>query len=239
MNPRAILGLALASTSLVLLPAACILVVDGDGGSLHHAFHAHDSRENAIQGSGVAKTEARPVADFHRIVVESSANLSIEVGGATSLSVTGDDNLVGFVTTEVRDGSLVVGMKSGSYSNRLDLRVSITTPALDGLSIRGSSDVAAFGLKGESFAVEILGSGDVRATGKVEHLDAAIAGSGDLHLDGLEAREAKVSVSGSGDVDVWASETLVASVSGSGDVTYRGEPKVTKSVAGSGSVAKR
>ena len=236
MNLRTIPGLALAACAL-LLPA-CVFVVDGDG-HFHRNYHVHEGGGDTIDGSGVSKTETRTVTDFHRIAVDGCADLSVQVGGATSVAVTGDDNLVGFVTTEVRDGSLVIGMKSGSYSTHVNLRVAITTPGLDALSIRGSSDAEVSGIAGGSFSAEIKGSGDVRASGKVDRLDAVIAGSGDLHLDGLEAREANVGVSGSGDVEVWTTESLVASVSGSGDVRYRGDPKVTKSVAGSGSVSKR
>lgn len=236
MNSRTIPGLALVPVLLAL--PGCIFVVDADGYS-RYGRHIHDDRADTIEGSGVSKTESRTVTEFHRIVVEGSADLSVRVGEPTSLSVTGDDNLVDFVTTEVREGSLVLGMKPGSYSTRMGVRVAITVPSLDALSIRGSSDADLSGLSGESFSAEIRGSGDVRASGKVDRLDAGISGSGDLHLVGLEARAANVGISGSGDVEVWATETLVASVSGSGDVTYTGEPKVTKSVAGSGSVSKR
>jgi len=237
MKHRILPVIALAPVALAI--AGCIFVVDGDG-HVRHGFHIDDDDHWGLtEGSGISKTESRAVTDFRRIVVEGSADLSVRVGDATSVSVTGDDNLVALVTTEVRDGSLVIGMKPGSYSTRVDLRVAITTPGLEALSIQGSSDAELSGISGETFSAEILGSGDVRASGKVDRLEAAVSGSGDLRLDGLESREAKVGISGSGDVDVWATEILVASVSGSGDVRYRGEPKVTKSVAGSGSVARR
>jgi hypothetical protein len=142
--------------------------------------------------------------------------------------------------TEIRDGSLVVEMKSGSYSPQIHMRVKATTPALDAIVIRGSSDVDVKGLTGDKFELQVDGSGDAKASGKVATLVAKVNGSGDLNLADVEARDATVEISGSGDVDVWATESVVVSVAGSGDVTYRGDPKkVTKSVAGSGSVRKR
>ncbi|MFN0009742.1 MAG: head GIN domain-containing protein [Planctomycetota bacterium] len=237
MKHRILPTIALASP--LLLFGACIFVVDGDG-HVRHGLHIDDDEDWGLtEGSGISKTESRTVTDFRRIVVEGSADLSVRVGDATSVNVTGDDNIISYVTTEVRDGSLVIGMKRGSYSTRVDLTIAVTTPGLDALSIQGSSDAELSGITGESFSAQIFGSGDVRASGKVDRLDAAISGSGDLRLDGLESREVKVGISGSGDVEVWATEMLVASISGSGDVRYRGEPKVTKSVAGSGSVAPR
>lgn len=236
MKHRILPVIALASFPLAI--AGCIFVVDGDG-HVRHGRHIDDGNWGLTEGSGISKTETRTVTDFRRIVVEGSADLTVRVGEATSVSVTGDDNLVAFVTTDVRDGSLVIGMKPGSYSTRVDLRVAITTPGLDAVSIQGSSDAELSGISGESFSAQILGSGDVRASGKVDRLEAAVSGSGDLRLDGLESREARVGISGSGDVEVWTTESLVASISGSGDVRYRGDAKVTKSVAGSGSVVPR
>jgi hypothetical protein len=244
MNLRTIPSRALAPIVLgALAPVlftlpGCIFVVDSDG-HMRHALHVGHQNQNTIRGSGVSKTESRTVPDFRKIVVEGSAGLTVKVGEATTLTVTSDDNLVEFVKTEVKDGSLVIGMKPGSYSTNSQMRIAITTPALDALAIRGSSDADLSGLSGESFTAEIFGSGDVRAKGKVDRLEAAIAGSGDLELGALEAREVKVGISGSGDVDVWATETLVASISGSGDVRYHGDAKVTKSIAGSGTIAQR
>jgi len=218
---------------------ACIVVLDGDS-DWGHGHWSSDHSSNALRGSGVSKTETREVGDFRRIEVSSGADFDIQVGPAPSLSVTGDDNLLAYHVTEVRDGTLVVEMKSGSYSPKVRPKMVATVPALESVTVRGSSDMEISGLAGESFAVSVAGSGDIRAIGKVGSVSARITGSGDLDLDELEAREASVEISGSGDVDVWATESMTASISGSGDVGYKGDPpRVTKSVAGSGSVHKK
>jgi hypothetical protein len=230
MNPRPLVSFL----SLSLLAASCIIVVDGEGHVRNHFAYSE-----GIRGSGVVKTESRTVGEFERIVVEGSTDVSVRAGEAQSVTASGDDNLVGFITTEVREGALFVGMKSGSYSPHTHMHVSVAVPALESVQVRGSADVDVEGLAGESFEVGIQGSGDVKASGKVGRVEASVSGSGDMKLDGLEAREARVSVSGSGDVEVWAADSLVVSIAGSGDVTYRGDPKLTKSIAGSGDLRRR
>ncbi len=235
MIPRTKLPLFLAASLLTCL-TGCVFVLDGDGA------HWHDGRyrNNAIRGSGVSKTEVRTVADFHRIEINGGCDVALTVGSPASLTLTADDNLLPYLVTEVRDGALVVEMKSGSYAPTTAMKLVATVPALDAMIVRGSSDAVLNGLTGERFTVQISGSGDVRASGKVGAVAAKITGSGDLRLLDLEAREAVVEVSGSGDVDVWATEALVASIAGSGNVSYKGETaKVTKSIAGSGSIRKR
>jgi hypothetical protein len=229
-------ALVLPATLAVLLASSCIIVVDGDG--THH-WHDSWSSHNSIRGSGVAKTETRTVTDFRGLQVNGSCDVTLTVGSATSLTATADDNLLSDLVTEVRDGTLVVEMKSGSYSPQVAMKVVATVPALDSVSVRGSADVDVAGVAGDRFSVEVSGSGNVHAAGKTGSVTARVSGSGDVKLFDLEAREATVEVSGSGDVDVWATESLATSIAGSGDVTYKGDPpKLSKSVAGSGSVRK-
>lgn len=230
---------ALGLSALVLLVPACILVVDGDSDWHGSRWHA-DWAKSSIHGSGVSKTEDRTIGDYKKVEVNGACDVSLAVGSTTGLSITADDNLLQYVTTEVRDGTLVVEMKAGSYSPQVHMKITTTTPAVEALVIHGSSNVDLKGLAGERFELQVDGSGDAKASGKVGTVVAKVNGSGDLNLSDVEARDATVEISGSGDVDVWATESVAVSVAGSGDVTYKGDPKkVTKSVAGSGSVRKR
>jgi hypothetical protein len=195
------------------------------------------SAEDRIKGSGVSVTEQRTVNKFDRISLRGSGDLSVTIGEAASVSVSGDDNVVSIIKTEVSDGQLVIE-PAKSYSSKSRLKVEVVVPSLTALSIAGSGDAVVTGLnESETVDLSITGSGDLKANGSVGELKARVAGSGALELRELKARTASVSVSGSGDVRVFASETLSVSVAGSGDVRYYGEPKnVQRSISGSGSV---
>jgi putative autotransporter adhesin-like protein len=195
------------------------------------------SNLNTVQGSGVSKAEVRQVPEFTRIQVDSSADVVAHVGGPTSLKVTTDDNLLPFMVTEVRDGTLVITTRSGSYSFRSGLKIEVATPSLLGVEIDGSSDVIVDGLAGPSFSATISGSGSIHASGATDQLAAEVDGSGDLRLFDLEAKNAKVDISGSGDAQITATEGLTASISGSGDIRYRGNPRLNGlSMSGSGTI---
>jgi hypothetical protein len=192
---------------------------------------------NSIQGSGVEATETRAIGDFRRVRVSGSADVIAHVGAAPALSLTGDDNLLQYVETEVRGETLHIGMAPGSYSFHRGLVVELSVPQLDGLAISGSSDTRLSGLSGPAFEVAISGSGDVYADGAVERLTATVSGSGEMDLGDLTAREAQVRISGSGDVLVNVAERLSVHVSGSGDVRYRGNPETSAQISGSGTVS--
>jgi Putative auto-transporter adhesin, head GIN domain len=198
-----------------------------------------DAREH-FDGSGRPATVVCAVGDFHAVEVQGRADVVATVGGATHVELTADDNLLERFRIEVRDGTLVVEMKDGSYSFEVHPVVTVATPRLDAVRIRGSGDASIEGLEGGAFEAEIQGSGDVRATGRVERLTATVRGSGDLELGGLEARAADVRISGSGDVEVCATGSLDAEIHGSGDVVYRGAPEHLSTVVhGSGSIRRR
>jgi hypothetical protein len=207
-----------------------------------------------LQGSGAVGTERREVEPFDAVSVEGDFGVQILVAPETSVTVTGDDNLLPIVRTEVRNGTLHVEA-ARSYSTRRGIRISLTTPSLRAVALSGSSSATARGFRAESFRaavagsstlmaegqarsldVALSGSGDAMVSGSADRVTASVSGSGDLHMLQLQARAAEVSVSGSGSAVLQATEELTAAVSGSGEVRYAGTPRVTSRVTGSGSV---
>lgn len=226
MSKCAFLPVAL---SLALSPlAACFITIDG-GSCSQHTLH----------GSGIVATQARAVPAFSRVEVHGGAAVVAQIGDATDLSMTGDDNLLAYVTTEVRGDTLVIAMQPGSYSFERDLVLEFGTPRLESFVVNGSSNAALTGFAGGALAIAINGSGRVRAGGRVDSLQASISGSGDMQLEELEARQASVVIAGSGDVRVHASESLDALITGSGSVRYRGQPAISQRITGSGSISQR
>jgi len=224
--------------------------------ALAAGFVACDFIGPAVQGSGVVTTERRDVAPFQRIEVDGAVDVVARAGAAPSLAVTGDDNLLPFVQTEVRDGTLHIDIER-SYRSRRGLRVTLATPELESVSVGGSSEVQVTDVRGPSFALSVSGSSEVTAKGEVgrldvsvsgsgsigmsgraEHVEASVSGSGDLDLYRVRSRTARVGVSGSGSVAVYPTERLEADVSGSGEVRYGGNPRTTTRISGSGSVSK-
>ncbi len=212
------------------------------------------SFQPGLDGSGRVVTEPRHVTGFDQIDIEDSFDVEITVGPAYDVRIAGDDNLLPYVRTEVRGRTLHVE-ETREFDPTDDIRITISTPELTGLSSSGSSDVRATGVRASGFDASVSGSGrlvadgdfgDLSASvsgseallmrGTADDIDAGISGSGDLDLGQVAARSAAVRVSGSGDAVVRVGETLQANVSGSGGVRYHGSPRVESSVSGSGSV---
>jgi hypothetical protein len=192
---------------------------------------------NAINGSGVSKTEARTVGSFSKIDLSGSPDVEVTVGPATSVTVTADDNIVSIIETKVSGSTLSIDSRS-NYSSHVDVKVKITVPTLEGVSVSGSGNIHVTGLKADAMEAGITGSGNVDLNGVADQLKAHITGSGDLRADELSAKHVRVTVTGSGDATIRATEELDATVTGSGDVHYSGDPpQVHKNVTGSGDIS--
>ncbi len=188
-----------------------------------------------VSGSGERAEVTRVVEAFDSVELAVPCAATVRVGSGTSVTLSGDDDLLPHVTTEVRRGRLVIELE-GNYRFRQELRVEITTPRLSSVALLGSGDVPVAGVTGAAFRVSVEGSGDIVALGEVGRLEASIDGSGDLRLQRLVAQEASITIEGSGAARLNAERALRYRIDGSGDVSYVGSPEVSGGISGSGSV---
>jgi hypothetical protein len=219
---------------------------------------AWDFGGTVVKGSGKLVNEKRAVSGFNEVALDLSANLEVVQGATEGVSVEADDNIFPYIETVVENGRLRVRFsKHISYRSNSTIKVVVNARNVEGLTVSGSGDISANGLKTlklrtrisgsgnisikalqvDDLSVAISGSGNFVADGAANSLEGSIAGSGDMRAAGLSAKRVKISIAGSGDATLWVRETLQVSVAGSGDIKYYGEGSLTRSsVAGSGSV---
>jgi putative autotransporter adhesin-like protein len=189
-----------------------------------------------VLGSGVAAAETRPLPAFHSVDLAGSNTVAIRVGSKQSVDVRADDNLIGVVTTVVSGGILVVD-NVGFFTTKAPMRVEITVPALDSVSLTGSGTIDVTGVDSKMFRAELTGSGTISADGTTDRLDATLSGAGDCRLGQLAARDVAARLEGAGRLTVSASRSLDASVAGTGVIGYTGNPsRVTTNVTGTGAI---
>lgn len=188
-------------------------------------------------GSGARTSDERDTGPFTAIEMASAIDLEIEVGPETSVLVEGDDNVVDFIETTVRNDRLVIETESGRrFTTSGPLVVKVTSPRVDEVDLNGSGSANIRGVDAETLSLVLSGSGSLTAEGTVKQLMIDAVGSGSVDTTQLEATDARVDLSGSGSVVLAANGALDADVSGSGSVEYIGEPTVSSDISGSGSL---
>jgi hypothetical protein len=215
---------------------------------------------NTVTGSGNVVTEQREVSGFERIALSGAGKVIITQGEKEALTIETDDNLMRYIKTEVRDGTLGLSFTGNVIplpSRSLIFRVSVVDlTGLDSsgagsfeigrldtdrlkVTLSGAGNVGIDELKATDLAVAVSGAGNVELAGQVETQEIDLSGLGSYNAPALESRTASVRISGAGNTAIWALDTLDVEISGAGNVEYFGSPKVTQEISGAGKVTSR
>lgn len=214
-----------------------------------------------IKGNGKVTTITRTTSDYDGVSCAGSFDYILVAGKEGKITIEGEENLLEYIITEVKNNQLVVKTKKNinlKTSTNKTIKVTIPFKDISSVSLAGSGDlynkdkikaskltVALAGsgdviidVEADTVKGAISGSGDLTLKGRTESLNAAVSGSGDFHGFNLESNHTNVAVAGSGDAEVVSRKSLKARVSGSGDIEYKGNPeKEDTKVAGSGSIS--
>lgn len=216
-----------------------------------------------IIGNGIMKTITRTTTDYDAIKCAGAFDYILVAGTEGNISIEGEENLLEYIITEVKNNTLIVRQKEKTNirtSTNKTIKITIPFKDISKVSLAGSGDLWNKDLiKSNTFEVSLAGSGDININveaknikgsvtgsgdlnikGQTDKLEASVAGSGDLDASKLDANETDISVAGSGDAEVVAHKILKARVTGSGSIKYKGNPmKEDIKVAGSGSISKK
>ena len=190
-----------------------------------------------VEGSGRIVSQARPITAVSRVELGGAGTLDVRLGSAPSLTIQADDNVLPVLTSEIRGNTLVLGSR-GSYRTRTSPHYYLTVPDLKELRSSGSGSVVLLGVANSGLALNINGSGSMRASGHTDRLEAEVMGSGNFDLQNLAAGDARLGIMGSGNATVMVKGALDVSTFGSGNVRYIGRPtSLSVHTGGSGRVS--
>lgn len=208
------------------------LVIGVTGCGLHGSF-------NKVKGSGNVKTDKRSVASFDSVYVGCPGTIQVRSQGQGSLEISGDDNIVPLITTEVKNNTLYI-RSTDTYSPKDKLQIVISTPDLTKLVFAGAGEATLANIKNDKIEIVMSGAGSVSASGETKEADITLSGAGSVDAKNLHAVDAKVNSTGVGSVDIYATGHLDASAVGVGEINYYGKPKsVNKKAVGIGSINER
>jgi Putative auto-transporter adhesin, head GIN domain len=215
-----------------------------------------------IKGNGILKSETREIGSFESLSSGGPMNVEITYGTSSSLIIEGDENILPYIETYVKDGTLKIKVKDlNTVSPQLKLKVRINMTAIDAISQSGSgmisgsgkfenNDATNFNMSGSgrielTFAkfnganISMSGSGSIELKGDINgDLDLHQSGSGNINCLNAPCDNVSASMSGSGTLKINATKSINARISGSGEIYYTGTPSISSHVSGSGHIRK-
>lgn len=225
------------STSIILLPIFVLLLTLSSGCS------------RKIQGTGNVVQETRELEQFTKVVLSEEGDLFIEAGELAQLVIEAEDNLQGYLVTDIANGVLDIKKVPDHIQLKATqpIRYYLTVTTLESLTLKNSGDTEVTEVNTDHYQVRISGSGNLHiGTLNAAHLDVALTSSGNLNIDtgeveiqnivlsssgkyngtNLVSQNAIVRLSSSGDAFINVLENLEADLSSSGIVYYTGNPAV-------------
>jgi len=216
-----------------------------------------------IKGNGNNVTIERSTGDYNGVAVSGWFDVDLVSGNEGEITLKGEENLLEYIITEVKDGKLVIKTKKGvnlKTSNwKSGIHITVPVESISSVSMSGSGDIVGktkikagkfttamsgsgditLDIDTDTISASMSGSGDISLSGQTTNFDATISGSGDIEAYDLEADNVDATISGSADIQVTANKSLKARVSGSGDISYRGNPeKINTKTSGSGDISR-
>ena len=183
------------------------------------------------------------VPEFDRVVVEAACDVkfvqSDELRKVETKSRDGDARLLESV---VEDGVLHVRCKEENLQRIKGKHMSVTiySPDLIGLELRGAGEVEIDELDTDTLTIEMRGAGDVDLGNIVcDRLDTRLHGAGSIKIESLTTQWADIELKGVGNVDVGFvnSGNVKCSLKGVGNVKLYGDVRhLEREAKGTGNV---
>ena len=199
---------------------------------------------------GQRVTESRFLKGFEKIEIVGSPTVYYTQADSFSVEVTGPENYIEDILTEVNAKSLVIrnrgkmGVVNFQLNGSNKISVHVTSPDLIAISLNGSGDfISKQRIDTDNMDINLRGSGDIDIADLIcDRCDINLIGSGDIDLKRLEAQRIAASLIGSGDIDLKLNNVLntLLALKGSGDISAdfaKGCKKVECELRGSGDIS--
>nr|MBN1229006.1 DUF2807 domain-containing protein [Anaerolineae bacterium] len=222
-----------------------------------------------VEGSGNVVTETRDLGEFSSVTFSGLGKLVIIQGQVESLSIQTDDNIMEYITSEVTDGNLDIGLQAGAFSISAGetnvirpsrgITYNLTVVNLESLTVSGAGIVDMETLSANALILELSGTGSIKIDDlQATTLNATITGAGNMTLagvvssqtvqvtglgrykaDDLQSVDSVVDLDSAGTIQVWSTGTLDITLSGAGSIDYYGSPSVTEDITGAGTITNK
>jgi len=205
------IGFGMVALAIVLIATTAGVLSAQDGAGDHMSMPT---------GSRAMKSETRKV-DATVVSVEANGpvDLVVKHGSTPGMVVIAEERLLSRIKTVQEGNTLSIDFKDSVFHMNHPMRVELTLPALQQLSMHGSGDGRVNGFSGDKMVLMLRGSGDLNFDGQYQHVTASVMGSGDLALDVGTGSDADLSLMGSGSISASGqNKMLTVRMLGSGDL---------------------
>ena len=187
--------------------------------------HNRNHSGSDMKGNGNLVTETRDLPEFAEIAINIAYDkITVNAGSHQSFIITGDENIVPLVQTQVINGVLQISSDS-SFNTKAESEIIIEMESIASFTFDGVGESVINNLNEDNFIYTLNGVGSCKLFGNVNKLEISVNGVGSVDAQNLIAEDVIISLNGVGSAKVYAMRSLDASANGIGGLTYYGNPK--------------
>lgn len=178
-----------------------------------------------VRGTGSVVEETREVNGISGVELATLGHLFIEVGDTESLHIEAQGNLIEYLETVVRGGTLRIETQDGvNLRSNQPVNYYLTVTELDSIEISSSGDIDAPDLEAGRFSITISSSGNLEMGDlEADSLTVRISSSGDVRMGVLNANTLNVDITSSGNLDIAGGEVGSQDINISSSGNYRAQ----------------
>ena len=188
-------------------------------------------------GEGPITSETRSVAAFTRVDVNNGIGVTVRIGPAASVEVSGQANILPIIATDVEGDTLKVHSTEG-FRTSAGVGVTVVTPGLASITLSGGSQGVIEGLSVDRLEIHLDGGAGLTATGTATSITLSCSGGSTAGLDGLAAQTVNIDANGGASATVRASTEVVGSANGGARLTVLGDATLNVETSGGATVTR-
>lgn len=213
-----------------------------------------------VTGSGNVKTENRNLSGFTGISVQRALEVEVEQSDKFEVVVEADDNILSHITTDVRNGILVIETDINNFDNVNKKKIRVKMPTVNSLESSSASFIKSkntliaenltldassasrieVSVESENLSCESSSGSTIEIQGKAIKLNADSSSGSTVNAKNLLTNDI-IATSGSGSsINVHPILSLAAEASSGSSIHYNNVPKkLAKSTSSGGDVSQQ
>jgi hypothetical protein len=186
-------------------------------------------------------TETRTVDAFTGVSTGALVDIQLKPGSPCSVTLEGEAEATKSITTEVKDGVLVIGQDGHSKNGPVTVYVTISdlkkvdisgaaslkgtgTFVSDSVRVEGSGgSQLELSVSATAVSVDLSGASSLRLCGTGDRFHVSLSGASEMRAGCMDAQIVNITASGASDGSVMASQKVVAKSSGASDILIYGD----------------
>ena len=213
-----------------------------------------------ITGSGNVKTENRNLSGFTGISVQRSLEVEVEQSDKFEVVVEADDNILSHITTEVRDGILVIETDINNFDNVNKKKIRVKMPNVASLESSSAATIKSkntlisenltvdassasrieISVEAENLTLGSSSGSNIDIHGKAIKLNADASSGSEIDADDLMVNDIIASSSSGSSTSVHPILSLTAEASSGSSIHYHNIPKkIARSTSSGGDISQQ